>query len=118
VLCQEGYASSLAAVSLQDLSIHRATLFQPLRDKADIGVDMDAFVTSGPVENLCGVSAGTTRICPACPRNCPDPTVKVAQPRRMMNVSAYGCLCSRGPTPALVVDSKMIEILALPGSSS
>ncbi len=25
VLCQEGYASSLAAVSLQDLGIHRAT---------------------------------------------------------------------------------------------
>lgn len=25
VLCQEGYASSLAAASLQDLGIHRAT---------------------------------------------------------------------------------------------
>ena len=46
------------------------------------------------------------------------PTVKVADPRRMMNVSAYGCLCSRGPTPAWVVDSRMIEMFAPPGSSS
>jgi hypothetical protein len=38
------------------------------------------------------------------------PIVKVAVPRRMMNVSAYGWRCSRGPTPSAVVDSRMIEI--------
>ena len=36
----------------------------------------------------------------------------------MMKVSAYGCWCDLGPTPALVVHSEMIEMLAPPGSSS
>jgi hypothetical protein len=79
---------------------------------------MDAFVTVSSRRELVRGISGYNENLSGMPPDCSDPTVKVAQPRRMMNVSAYGCLCSRGPTPALVVDSKMIEILALPGSSS
>ena len=49
--------------------------------------------------------------------SCSDPTVNVADPRRMMKVSAYGCWWSLGPAPACVVDSRMIEMFASPGSS-
>src|SRR5436305_5613874 len=64
----------------------------------------------GPVfANLCGVSGGTTMICPPCPTSCRSPTVNSACPERIRNVSVYGCLCSRGPAPSTSVSTMMNE---------
>ena len=57
----------------------------------------------------CATNVGATRTWPAETTTLSSPTVNNAAPRRTMNVSEYGCRCSRGPDPTWSVYSWMIE---------
>jgi hypothetical protein len=73
-------------------------LFRPLRDKAGVGVNVYALMTVWPGRELVRSISGDHDDLPGMPCSCSDPTVNVAQPRRMTKVSAR-VLVQRGPTP-------------------
>jgi hypothetical protein len=81
-------------------------------------VDVDGLITVGPSRELVRGVSGHHKNLPGMSSQLLRSDRECRPTRRIMKVSAYGCWCSLGPTPDFVVDSKIIEMLASPGSSS
>ena len=82
----------------------RRRLFDPPVNKAGVRVNVYALITVWPGRELVRSVSGDHDNLPGMPCSCSDPTVNVAQPRRMTKVSAYACWCSVGRRPPLAVD--------------